>query len=57
MDPDSPIFAGLTSEDAALAAEVARLTGIDLPAQCVEGVAANARLLQRHADILCERQT
>ena len=56
MEHSGPIFEELTSEDAALAAEVARRIGIDLPAQCVEGVAANARLLQRHADILCERQ-
>lgn len=52
MQEEHAIFAELRSADEKLAAEVARSLGAGLPAECVAGVAANARLLQQHVDIL-----
>lgn len=52
MNSTKPLFAQLTADDEALAREIADLVEIDLPKECVAGVAANARLLQHHADIL-----
>lgn len=46
------IFKALNEESEALAGEVAARVGLLLPPQCVDGVAANARLLQLHADIM-----
>ncbi|ATP19983.1 MULTISPECIES: DUF4089 domain-containing protein [Sphingobium] len=54
MEADTPLFVPLFTQtaDADLAAEIAARIGMDLPDACVAGVAANARLLQRHADLL-----
>jgi|TARA_R110000868_G_scaffold353707_3_gene614899 hypothetical protein len=52
MEDRNPIFAELRSADEKLAAEVALCLGCELPAECVAGVAINARLLQQHVDIL-----
>ncbi|OJW69125.1 MAG: hypothetical protein BGO57_00980 [Sphingomonadales bacterium 63-6] len=46
------IFKALNEESEVLAGEVAARVGLPLPPQCVDGVAANARLLQLHADIM-----
>ena len=49
----APILFGLPeASDADLAEVVAARLGCVLPADCVAGVASNARLLQHHADIL-----
>lgn len=52
MNQKEPIFTELESPDDVLAMEVARRLTMQLPAECVAGVATNARLLQRHVDIL-----
>ncbi|MBB5685703.1 hypothetical protein [Sphingobium boeckii] len=52
MDREHPIFVELRSTDAQLAAEVADRLGVVLPPACIAGVAANARLLQWHVDVL-----
>ena len=54
MEADTPLFVPLftLSADADLAADIAARIGMDLPDACVAGVAANARRLQRHADLL-----
>jgi hypothetical protein len=52
MITPTQIYSELMGSDDALAAEIAKRVGFDLPPECVPGVAANARLLQHHADVL-----
>jgi hypothetical protein len=52
MDPGQPVFAEIDSSDDRLVHEIERILGVTLPQQCTQGVALNARLLQKHADIL-----
>ena len=52
MDEIAPIFGARDATDEDLAELVARRLDMELPAECVAGVASNARLLQRHVDIL-----
>lgn len=52
MTDKDALFAPLPATDEALAAAVAERLGQVLPPECVPGVAANARLLQHHADLL-----
>jgi hypothetical protein len=52
MDSAGPIFAEWQSSDERLAEEVAERLSLILPVDCIAGVAANARLLQQHVDIL-----
>jgi len=47
-----PLFEKIGASDEELAREVAARLGADMPQQAVRGVAANARLLQRHYDVL-----
>jgi hypothetical protein len=52
MITPTQIYSKLMGSDEALAAEISKRVGFDLPPECVPGVAANARLLQHHADVL-----
>ena len=52
MDEIAPIFGARDATDEHLAELVARRLDMELPTECVPGIASNARLLQRHADIL-----
>jgi hypothetical protein len=47
-----PLFGNSLASDEAVAAEVQSRVGFVLPEECVEGVAMNARLLQRHYESL-----
>ena len=46
------MFDNVLNDDAALSQEVSQRVGMSLPAECVAGVAANARLIQQHLDAL-----
>jgi hypothetical protein len=52
MKTPTQIYSKLKGSDEALAAEISKRVGFALPPECVPGVAANARLLQHHADVL-----
>lgn len=46
------VFHAPADDDAALAAEISATLGIELPPECTAGLAANARIIQQHADTL-----
>lgn len=48
------LFGKADASDAELAAAIARRLDCELPGECEAGLAMNARILQRHADILLE---
>tara|TARA_R110002124_G_scaffold138138_1_gene301455 strand:+ start:2655 stop:2825 length:171 start_codon:yes stop_codon:yes gene_type:complete len=52
MQIKSSIFSKIDAADEKLADEVAKVAGLRLPPECIDGVAVNARLIQHHVDIM-----